>query len=99
MRRDDARPLSSWFARGHVIMSPQKGDYETSGSGDQRLFSFYRAVHIATMAELARLCIFPACTPPNSHSHSATWGRRSGHPPNYSPPGAVAGYPVHRRQT
>jgi hypothetical protein len=52
--------LSSWFARGHVIMSPQKGDHETSGSGHQRLFSFYRAVHIATMAELARLGIFPA---------------------------------------
>src|SRR5262249_21105758 len=52
--------LSSWLARGHIELNQGKGDRETAGTGDQRLFSWHRVINIAIVAELSRLGIPPA---------------------------------------
>jgi hypothetical protein len=50
--------LASWLQREQIEL--MKGDKKTAGTGDHRLFSWFRIINIAIVAELNRLGIPPS---------------------------------------
>jgi hypothetical protein len=50
--------LASWLQREQIEL--MKGDKQTAGTGDHRLFSWFRVINIAIVAELNRLGIPPS---------------------------------------
>jgi len=50
--------LASWLQREQIEL--MKGDKKTAGTGDHRLFSWFRVINIAIVAELNRLGIPPS---------------------------------------